>query len=295
MTCVDKAPEPEKPPLPFSLALIAGGVAGISVDVALYPLDTLKTRLQDPRGFKASGGFSGIYRGVVATALGAAPGAGLFFSAYETMKPRLKEWSGGKEHPLHHACAASCGEVAACVVRVPTEVVKQNMQVGKYETFLQALSAIASSERGMMSFFTGYWTTVAREIPFAFIQFPMYEGLKKAWAAAQGEETAPWQGAACGSISGATSGAVTCPLDVVKTRMMLGAKTAAGATFASLGLLRSLRHIHAEEGGRALFHGIGPRVGWITLGGYVFFGAYEKAQQQLWQMGSWGQRPAFKM
>jgi hypothetical protein len=29
------------------------------------------------------------------------------------------------------------------------------------------------------------WTTVAREIPFSFIQFPMYEGLKKFWRAQQ--------------------------------------------------------------------------------------------------------------
>ena len=34
--------------------------------------------------------------------------------------------------------------------------------------------------------------------------------------------------------------------------------------------------IAAEEGVAGLFKGIGPRVGWITLGGYVFFGAYEK-------------------
>lgn len=62
----------------------------------------------------------------------------------------------------------------------------------------------------------------------------------------------------------------------------------------SLGTLGCLRTIHAEEGPRALFHGIGPRVGWITLGGYVFFGAYEQAQQILWATGGWGPKPEFK-
>ena len=45
----------------------------------------------------------------------------------------------------------------------------------------------------------------------------------------QGSDTTPMQGAICGSISGAISSAVTTPLDVVKTRMMLGSKNAAGA------------------------------------------------------------------
>ena len=32
--------------VPFTLALVAGGIAGTTVDVVMYPLDTLKTRLQ---------------------------------------------------------------------------------------------------------------------------------------------------------------------------------------------------------------------------------------------------------
>ena len=48
--------EPKK--VPFTLALIAGGCAGTTVDVALYPLDTLKTRLQAEGGFWKAGGIS---------------------------------------------------------------------------------------------------------------------------------------------------------------------------------------------------------------------------------------------
>ena len=73
--------EDEDTSTPFTLALIAGGCAGTTVDVALYPLDALKTRLQSPKGFWGAGGFSGIYRGVLATALGASPGSAMFFSA----------------------------------------------------------------------------------------------------------------------------------------------------------------------------------------------------------------------
>ena len=110
---------------------------------------------------------------------------------------------------------------------------------------MEAVRGIAASN-GIAAFYTGYWTTVAREIPFSFIQFPMYEGLKKFWARTQGHDTSPTQGAACGSLSGAVAGAATCPLDVVKTRMMLGATTKDGSLY--VGIVNSLRTIAAEEG-----------------------------------------------
>ncbi|CAB4418979.1 unnamed protein product [Rhizophagus irregularis] len=55
-------------------ALVAGGIAGTAVDVALFPLDTLKTRLQSKSGFKASGGFRGIYSGLTSAVIGSSPG-----------------------------------------------------------------------------------------------------------------------------------------------------------------------------------------------------------------------------
>jgi len=38
-----------------SKALISGGIAGTTVDCALHPLDTFRTRLQSEKGFWASG------------------------------------------------------------------------------------------------------------------------------------------------------------------------------------------------------------------------------------------------
>ena len=71
------------PTTSFLTALVAGGMAGTSVDIALFPIDTIKTRLQAPQGFLAAGGFRGIYQGLGAAAAGSAPGAALFFSVYE--------------------------------------------------------------------------------------------------------------------------------------------------------------------------------------------------------------------
>ena len=51
----------------------------------------------------------------------------------------------------------------ACIVRVPTEVVKQRMQTKQYATTLSALKTIFNQE-GLMGFYRGYFSTVAREV-----------------------------------------------------------------------------------------------------------------------------------
>lgn len=262
---------------PFSMALLAGGCAGTSVDVALFPIDTIKTRCQAKEGFFAAGGFRGIYRGLTAAAAGSAPGAALFFSTYETVKPFAKSHLGDRPVAVQ-GFAASAGEVMACLVRVPTEVCKQRMQTGQYASLREAAYTIMTKE-GPLGFYTGYFTTVFREIPFSLIQFPMWERMKKEVAEWQGHETSPWQGAVCGSLSGSFSAAVTTPLDVAKTRQMLGQSGG--------GMSTTLQEVYAEGGATALFRGVGPRTFWIGLGGFVFFGAYEKSTSLMRGSGVW--------
>eukprot|EP00971_Amphidinium_carterae_P181258 3595739-Amphidinium_carterae.1 len=48
-------------------------------------------------------------------------------------------------------------------------------QVGAYGSFTEAVST-TYNKGGIGGFYIGYGTTVMREIPFAFIQFPVYEG-----------------------------------------------------------------------------------------------------------------------
>jgi solute carrier family 25 S-adenosylmethionine transporter 26 len=177
---------------------------------------------QAPRGFYASGGFRGVYNGIFAAAAGSAPGAAIFFSTYETVKSNLTTRFDASYHPMCYMASSAVGEVAACWIRVPTENIKQKMQAGMYTNTSECLRGIYRQGR-VQGFYRGYSATVMREIPFSFIQFPIYEMLKKRWAQWQGSEVVPLQSAVCGSIGGGISAAITTPLDVVKTRMMLGA------------------------------------------------------------------------
>src|SRR4051794_38159663 len=91
----------------------AGGVAGTAVDLSLFPLDTLKTRLQSSAGFRASGGFRNLYRGLGSVALGSAPSASLFFLAYDSIRRHYTSFAPSSLHSelLEVIVASSVGEV----------------------------------------------------------------------------------------------------------------------------------------------------------------------------------------
>nr|XP_055198668.1 S-adenosylmethionine mitochondrial carrier protein isoform X5 [Nyctereutes procyonoides] len=95
----------------FTASLVAGGVAGVAVDLILFPLDTIKTRLQSPQGFNKAGGFRGIYAGVPSAAIGSFPNAAAFFITYEYVKWFLHTDSSSYLMPVKHMLAASAGEV----------------------------------------------------------------------------------------------------------------------------------------------------------------------------------------
>ncbi|VDO45372.1 unnamed protein product [Haemonchus placei] len=244
--------------------LICGAGAGLAVDLGLYPLDTIKTRLQSKQGFIAAGGFRNIYSGMGSVAIGSAPGAALFFLSYRTINGCFEN-----ETSLVHAFSASLAETIACAVRVPTELVKQRLQASIPKPALTQVCRELYQSNRLLGFYRGYLSTVTREIPFAVIEFPLYEFLKKTVTSKQGCDCTPIEGAACGSVAGAFAAALTTPLDVAKTQIMLS-KSRETPT-----ILMTLNEIYTTRGFAALFSGIVPRVLWMTAGGFVFFGAYE--------------------
>ncbi|NXU83796.1 SAMC protein, partial [Xiphorhynchus elegans] len=257
--------------------LKAGGVAGVCVDLILFPLDTVKTRLQSPQGFRKAGGFRGIYAGVPSTAIGSFPNAAAFFITYENVKSLLPHGSSSYLSPATHMVAASLGEVVACLIRVPSEVVKQRAQVSPSSSTLRILSHTLYHE-GIQGLYRGYKSTVLREIPFSLVQFPLWESLKDLWSWKQGHVVDSWQSAVCGAFAGGFAAAVTTPLDVAKTRIMLAK---AGSRNASGNVLTALAGIWRTQGLSGLFAGVVPRMAAISLGGFIFLGTYEKTRQLL--------------
>lgn len=249
----------------------AGGIAGLSADVILFPLDTIKTRLQSEQGFRKSGGFSKVYSGLASAAIGSVPSAAVFFLVYESGKKLLPD------SQLSVSVSASVGEAVACGIRVPVEVVKQRAQSAAGHSSLQHLKLTIGSE-GVRGLYRGYSVMLIREIPFSFIQFPIWESLKSQVSRRTGRQCDGREAMACGVVAGGVSAFLTNPLDVSKTRVMLAQK---GSRMSGGSVVYALRAIYRESGPRGLFAGALPRVAWISIGGALFLGGYEKAAQLL--------------
>ncbi|XP_037760348.1 S-adenosylmethionine mitochondrial carrier protein isoform X2 [Chelonia mydas] len=275
----------------FWVSLMAGGIAGMCVDLVLFPLDTIKTRLQSPQGFKKAGGFREIYAGVPSVAVGSFPNAAAFFVTYEFVKSMLATATPRYLSPVTHMAAASFGEVVpndfsvsnelvqrkkifflqwqkkllllkvACLIRVPSEVVKQRAQVSPSSSTFQVLS-----------------NTLYQEIPFSLVQFPVWEALKDLWSWKQGHVVDSWQSATCGAFAGGFAAVITTPLDVAKTRIMLAK---AGSSNASGNVFSALHSVWRSQGLPGLFAGVVPRMTAISLGGFIFLGTYDKTRRLL--------------
>ena len=264
---------------PFVVSLISGGMAGTAVDVSLFPLDTIKTRLQAEQGFWKAGGFRNIYAGLGAAALGSAPTAALFFCTYDTAKHVLVNKLAVAPEPACHMTAAALGEVAACLIRVPVEIIKQRRQAdAKGLASSQILRSVIKTE-GFSGLYRGFLSTVIRDTPFSLLQLPVWELLKKLWSRYQNEPVHPLQSAVCGAVAGGFSGAVTTPLDVAKTRIMLAEFGSELAQRDSI--IYTLKMVGQERGLSGLYAGVLPRTIWISIGGFVFFGVYEKCKSLL--------------
>ncbi|KAI1183751.1 mitochondrial carrier domain-containing protein [Nemania serpens] len=195
--------------------MLAGAAAAFTVDMMIYPLDTLKTRQQSQDFLKTFADpttktrlpsrqlFRGLYQGIGIVIVATLPAAGTFFTVYEASKSFLSRQhiSGGGviPQPLVHSCASAIAECASCLVLTPSEVVKQNAQMlrqqkrasdsGRFSgsTSLQALRQLGSGADAARKLLSGYTALVARNLPFTAIQFPIFEFVRAhMWGRRQG-------------------------------------------------------------------------------------------------------------
>ncbi|KAI1639270.1 mitochondrial S-adenosylmethionine transporter [Biscogniauxia mediterranea] len=327
--------------------MLAGAAAAFTVDMLIYPLDTLKTRQQSRdfvRTFTTTTGakeklpprqlFRGLYQGIGIVVVATLPAAGVFFTTYEAAKSfLLNRRHGLLPQPLVHAAASATAECASCLVLTPAEVVKQNAQMllrrppssssfppdhpdrggrsppASASTSLEALRRL----RGR-SLLSGYAALVARNLPFTALQFPLFEHARETlWGyylrrrrrrrgeggVGKGEleggekknqgllETGVVTGLSAG-LAGSFAAAVTTPMDVVKTRLMLAAgderagsrSSSSGGGISSKGgrSMLVVREVLAEQGVPGLFRGALLRSVWTAVGSGLYLGMYEVAK-----------------
>jgi len=229
---------------PYLHSMIAGGLGGTTGDLLMHSLDTVKTRQQgDPHMppkyasmsssyatiFRQEGIRRGLYGGWVPAMLGSFPGTVIFFGTYEYSKRHMIDY--GITPQFAYLTSGFLADFAASFVYVPSEVLKTRLQLqGRYNNpFFQSGYNYKSTahaartivrQEGFSALFYGYKATIFRDLPFSALQFTFYEQAQ-VWARQwkQSREIGLPLELFTGASAGGLAGVITCPLDVVKTRI----------------------------------------------------------------------------
>lgn len=135
----------------------------------------------------------------------------------------------------------------ACLIRVPVEIAKQRRQTlnGKFSNSALRILVEAYKADGLRKgLYRGFSSTILREIPFSFIQIPIWEYLKANYTSTTGYPLTPISVALCGALAGGFAAAMTTPLDVAKTRIMLAEKY----DNRKMNIFYVLRSVYVEKG-----------------------------------------------
>uniref|UniRef100_A0A0D6R3X2 Mitochondrial carrier protein n=1 Tax=Araucaria cunninghamii TaxID=56994 RepID=A0A0D6R3X2_ARACU len=291
-------PEAMHDGLTFGQFMIAGSIAGIVEHTAMFPVDTLKTRMQ----MLASSGGSvhsevgralmtimrsegplGLYRGIGAMSLGAGPAHAVYFSVYEACKEKL---GGNRQghHPFAHAASGVVATIASDAVFNPMDVVKQRLQLrsSPYRGVMDCVKRILREE-GFGAFYASYRTTVVMNAPFTAVHFATYEAAKEGlmkFSPEKASEERLLVHITAGGAAGALASAVTTPLDVVKTRLQCQGVCGA-ERFTSSSILNAAQKIVTKEGPAALLKGLKPRMLFHAPAAAICWSTYEASKSFL--------------
>lgn len=273
--------------------MVAGSIAGSVEHMAMFPIDTIKTRMQAlgscpiksvgfghaVRSLLRSDGPSAFYRGIGAMGLGAGPAHAVYFSVYEVSKKFLSR--GNSSNSAAHAVSGVFATVASDAVFTPMDMVKQRLQLGNspYKGVLDCVNRVLK-EGGLKAFYASYRTTVLMNAPFTAVHFSTYEAAKRGLMGIS-PETADDERlvvhATAGAVAGALAAAVTTPLDVVKTQLQCQGICGCDR-FKSGSISDVFRTILKKDGYRGLLRGWIPRMVFHAPAAAICWSTYEASK-----------------
>ncbi|KAF8703273.1 hypothetical protein HU200_032065 [Digitaria exilis] len=271
-------------------------VSAAMAEASTYPLDAVKTRLQLRRSPGGAGGGGvlrvaaelardgGMYRGFSPAVLRHLMYTPLRIVGYEHLRSTLA--SGGREvGVVEKALAGGLSGIAAQVVSSPADLIKVRMQADsrllsqgiqpRYTGITDAFTKIIGGEG-----FRGLWKGVVPNAQRAFLvnmgELTCYDQAKHLIIRKQICDDNLYAHTLASVASGLSATTLSCPADVIKTRMMNQGKEGKALYRNSYDcLVKTVRH----EGVMALWKGFLPT--WARLGPwqFVFWVSYEKLRQ----------------
>ena len=261
---------------------------------------SLEPQSKQDSGFLAK--VSDLYRGFPVVLAASLPQGGSFFLVKK-----------GSMELISNAAPATAGDPLGLVVsflasavpiglgvmvywlfRTPAEVIKTQVQTGQSSNVIEAIAGAKEQSAGLAGLWKYYPVMLTLDIPFQIINFILYGFVSEAVANA-GFDQSVWTRLFCGISCGMISAAVTCPVDVCKTRIIRRDKknqamiaaaategTALGADFNdNKSVFVELQKIAREEGVGALLLGLQQRLLYTGLANGIRLSAYGTSRMDL--------------
>ncbi|CAJ0581664.1 unnamed protein product, partial [Mesorhabditis spiculigera] len=283
---------------------LMGSIAGACGATAVYPIDLVKTRMQNQRTGSFVGevmyknsldcfkkvvkfeGLVGLYRGLLPQIVGVAPEKAIKLTMNDFMRDKFTE--SGKIPLYGEIIAGACGGASQVVFTNPLEIVKIRLQVaGEIQTPGNRVGVFTIlRELGFLGLYRGARACFMRDVPFSAIYFPAYAHAKLATADQDGINS-PGSLFCSAFIAGVPAAGLVTPADVIKTRLQVAAR--AGQTTYN-GVIDCARKIMKEEGPAAFWKGTAARVCRSSPQFAVTLLAYE-VLQRLFYIDFGGHRP----
>jgi len=273
---------------PFRIIATAGAAAGVAEHCAMYPVDSIKTRMQSiacdkqhrksmRQIFKTMVKEEGLFRpmrGMSAMVAGAGPAHAMYFGSLEmgkhlTAKYNMPSTVGDGVSAVFATCLHDA-------VMTPAEVVKQRMQMccSPFCSAMDCSTTVFQTE-GLRAFYRSYLTALTMNIPFQAAMVMTYGLVQR--SANPEKAYKPGVHFAAGAVAGGVAAFVTMPLDVCKTLL----NTQETGVLKALnknevkGLYNAGKTVKAMKGLRGFFQGLSPRVVYQVPSTAISWSVYE--------------------
>jgi len=251
--------------------VINGGIAGIVGVICVFPLDLVKTRMQNQskvlgqkpiyknildcavKTFRGEG-LRGMYSGSAVNILLITPEKAIKLVANDVFRHALKTKDGAL--PMHRQILAGAGAgTCQIVVTTPMELLKIQRQMAKAKGSSESLTSRQLAmqlyrEKGIMGLYQGVGATFSRDVVFSMMYFPLFAYFNDKGKTPGSNQVPFYHSFASGIGAGAISAFLATPLDVVKTRLQTLENQNRYA-----GMIDCATKIFREEGSSAFFKG----------------------------------------
>jgi len=286
------------PTAPLYLVAGAGALAGVAEHCAMFPVDSVKTRMQALACDKQKIGMIGVmktmvkeegmarpFKGMTAMMAGAGPAHAMYFGALETGRNLTAKY----KVPVHIGDGLSA-VFATCLhdaVMTPAEVVKQRMQMccSPYCKPTECAGTVFKSE-GLRAFYRSYMTSLSMNIPFQAAMVMTYGKVQR--EVNPDKAYRPEVHFLAGAVAGGVASAITMPLDVCKTLLNTqesGVLKARNVTEVR-GLVNAGLSVYKMMGWRGFFQGLTPRILYQAPSTAISWSVYEFFKYIFWKDSS---------